>query len=106
MVMMTKSSDREGKPAHTIADHGLGVYLDHTHAGDADHDHDYFESEQSPDEDSPLWKQDHVSLHIGESILNNDIGRELNTGVYGPRISFLQLEGLGFEQMADQPETR
>jgi ethanolamine utilization protein EutA len=59
MVMMTKSS--EGKPLHTIADHGLGVYLDHTHAGDADHDHDYFESEQSP-EDSPLWKQDHVSL--------------------------------------------
>jgi ethanolamine utilization protein EutA len=62
MVMMTKSSDRKGKPAHTIADHGLGVYLDHTHAGDADHDHDYFESEQWPDEDSALWKQDHVSL--------------------------------------------
>ncbi len=27
-------------------------------------------------------------------------------GVYGPWISFWQLEGFGFEQMADQPETR
>ncbi len=58
---MPNYDDRERKAPHTIADHGFGVYPDHIHAGDADHDHDYFEPEASP-EDSPLWKQDHVSL--------------------------------------------
>jgi ethanolamine utilization protein EutA len=61
MMVMPNFSDRESKPLHTIADHQLGADLDHVHVGDADHDHDFFETGDSP-EDSPLWQQDHVSL--------------------------------------------
>lgn len=59
--MMPKSDDPESKASHTVADHDFGEYLSHVHDGNADHDHDYFEPDGSP-EDNPLWKQDHVSL--------------------------------------------
>jgi cobalamin biosynthesis protein CobW len=32
------------KAAHTLTDHGLGLDLAHVHDGEADHDHDDFES--------------------------------------------------------------
>src|SRR3974390_2100596 len=59
--MMQNPTDPKDKQAHTIADHCFGEYLRHVHDGDADHDHDYFETDGSP-EDNPLWQQDHVSL--------------------------------------------
>jgi ethanolamine utilization protein EutA len=59
--MMPKSDNPKSKGGHTIADHYFGEYLSHVHDGDADHDHDYFEPDGSP-EDNPLWQQDHVSL--------------------------------------------
>ena len=48
---------------HTLDDHRHGEDYGHSHAGDesADHDHDDFDAEGSP-EDNPLWVQDHVSL--------------------------------------------
>ena len=58
---MQNPTDPKDKQAHTIADHCFGEYLRHVHDGDADHDHDYFETDGSP-EDNPLWQQDHVSL--------------------------------------------
>ncbi len=58
---MPKSDNPKNKEPHTIADHDFGEYLRHVHDGDADHDHDYFEPDGSP-EDNPLWQQDHVSL--------------------------------------------
>ena len=78
---MPKSSDRERMPLHSTADHGFGVYLDHIHTGDADHDHDYFQSGQSP-EDSPLWKQDHVSL----------LSVGIDVGSAGTQVLFTRLE--------------
>jgi ethanolamine utilization protein EutA len=56
--------DREDRPAkgpHTVVDHTFGERLDHVHEGDADHDHDYLDSEL-PLEDNPLWHADNVSL--------------------------------------------
>src|SRR5262249_2448943 len=49
------------KKTHTLADHAYGDDLVHIHEGDADHDHDYFESD-GPLDENPLWIQDHVSL--------------------------------------------
>ena len=45
---------------HTIADHKFGTDLDHWHAGEIDHDHDYPGEEVN--EDHPIWIADHVSL--------------------------------------------
>jgi ethanolamine utilization protein EutA len=59
--MMPRFDDPKRSAPHTIADHGFGEYLSHVHEGDADHDHDYFEPDGSP-EGNPLWQQDHVSL--------------------------------------------
>jgi ethanolamine utilization protein EutA (predicted chaperonin) len=50
------------KPGHSLADHRYGADVGHAHDGDdADHDHDDFGPEGSP-ESNPLWVQDHVSL--------------------------------------------
>ena len=50
------------KSPHSLADHQFGADAGHTHDGDdADHDHDDFGPEGSP-ESNPLWVQDHVSL--------------------------------------------
>jgi ethanolamine utilization protein EutA len=50
------------KSPHSLADHQYGTDVGHTHDGDdADHDHDDFGPEGSP-ESNPLWVQDHVSL--------------------------------------------
>jgi len=49
------------KKTHTLADHAYGDDLVHIHEGDADHDHDYFESD-GPLDENPLWIQDHVTL--------------------------------------------
>jgi ethanolamine utilization protein EutA len=48
------------KPAHTLADHSLGIDLAHTHDGYADHDHDF--PDELPLEENPIWIADHVSL--------------------------------------------
>jgi ethanolamine utilization protein EutA len=48
------------KNSHTVADHGLGLDLAHTHDGEADHDHDDFED--GPIEENPLWIADNVTL--------------------------------------------
>jgi ethanolamine utilization protein EutA len=53
--------DAKDPKGHTLADHFLGENLSHVHEGDADHDHDYFETE-GPLEENPLWIQDHVTL--------------------------------------------
>ena len=58
---MAQFDNPKSKGPHNIADHDFGEYLSHVHDGHADHDHDYFEPDGSP-EDSPLWKLDHVSL--------------------------------------------
>jgi ethanolamine utilization protein EutA (predicted chaperonin) len=52
--------DDSAQPAHTIADHSLGIDLTHTHDGYADHDHDF--PDDLPLEDNPIWIADHVSL--------------------------------------------
>ncbi len=47
-------------PVHRVSDHAFGLALDHSHLGEADHDHD-----DVPDqalEDNPIWVADHVSL--------------------------------------------
>src|SRR5262245_12977256 len=50
------------KPSHSLADLQYGADVGHTHdGGDADHDHDDFGPDGSP-ENNPLWAQDHVSL--------------------------------------------
>ena len=48
------------KQSHTVADHGLGIDLTHTHDGYADHDHDF--PDDLPLEENPIWIADHVSL--------------------------------------------
>ncbi len=45
---------------HTLADHSLGIDLEHTHDGYADHDHDF--PDDLPLEENPIWIADHVSL--------------------------------------------
>ena len=49
------------KPAHTLADHVYGDELAHVHQGEADHDHDHFETD-GPLEENPIWIQDNVTL--------------------------------------------
>jgi ethanolamine utilization protein EutA len=51
--------DAEPK-GHTLDDHTLGIDLEHTHDGYADHDHDF--PEDGPLEENPIWIQDHVTL--------------------------------------------
>jgi ethanolamine utilization protein EutA (predicted chaperonin) len=59
---MASGDDALKKPGHSLADHQYGADVGHTHdGGDADHDHDDFGPEGSP-ESNPLWVQDHVSL--------------------------------------------
>jgi ethanolamine utilization protein EutA len=58
---MQDESKKPDPKAHTVADHVYGENLAHVHEGDADHDHDYFETEL-PLEQNPLWIQDHVTL--------------------------------------------
>jgi ethanolamine utilization protein EutA len=58
---MPEPKDPKNKGSHTLVDHEFGEYLNHVHDGDADHDHDYYESDV-PLEENPLWIQDHVSL--------------------------------------------
>src|SRR6516162_7817564 len=45
---------------HSLTDHQLGLDLDHTHDGYADHDHDF--PDEGPLEENPIWIADHVSL--------------------------------------------
>src|SRR5688572_14602681 len=59
---MAENETSPKKPGHSLADHQYGADIGHTHdGGDADHDHDDFGPEGSP-ESNPLWQQDHVSL--------------------------------------------
>ena len=48
------------KAPHSLADHRLGLDLDHVHDGFADHDHDF--PDEGPLEDNPIWLQDRVTL--------------------------------------------
>ncbi len=45
---------------HSLADHRLGLDLDHIHDGFADHDHDF--PDEGPLEQNPIWLQDRVTL--------------------------------------------
>src|SRR6516165_6268628 len=45
---------------HSLADHRLGLDLDHVHDGFADHDHDF--PDEGPVEQNPIWLQDRVTL--------------------------------------------
>ncbi len=56
---MPPGDDAEPK-GHTLGDHTLGIDLEHTHDGYADHDHDF--PEDIPLEENPIWIQDHVTL--------------------------------------------
>ena len=56
---MPPADDAEPK-GHTLDDHTLGIDLEHTHDGYADHDHDF--PEDGPLEENPIWIQDHVTL--------------------------------------------
>jgi ethanolamine utilization protein EutA len=54
------SGDAPTPKPHSLADHRLGLDLDHVHDGFADHDHDF--PDEGPLEQSPLWRQDRVTL--------------------------------------------
>jgi ethanolamine utilization protein EutA len=54
------SADAPTSKSHTLADHRLGLDLDHVHDGFADHDHDF--PDEGPLEQNPLWLQDRVTL--------------------------------------------
>ena len=56
---MPPRDDAEPK-GHTLGDHTLGIDLEHTHDGYADHDHDF--PEDIPLEENPIWIPDHVTL--------------------------------------------
>ena len=56
-----KAKDNKLASTHTLADHVYGTDYAHIHVGDADHDHDNFESDLPP-EQNPLWLADHVTL--------------------------------------------
>src|ERR1700749_1265295 len=56
---MPSGDDAEPK-GHTLDDHTLGIDLQHTHDGYADHNHDF--PEDDPLEENPIWIQDHVTL--------------------------------------------
>ena len=53
-------ADNAKEKGHTLTDHELGIDLEHTHDGYADHDHDFPEDGRL--EDNPIWIQDHVTL--------------------------------------------
>src|SRR5262244_1693268 len=57
---MVDADKPETKRSHTLADHGYGLDLAHTHDGYADHDHDF--PDEVPLEENPIWIADHVSL--------------------------------------------
>ena len=46
------NNDASDKSRHTVADHGLGIDLSHTHDGYADHDHDF--PDELPLEENPI----------------------------------------------------
>lgn len=54
------SGDVPTPKPHSLADHRLGLDLDHVHDGFADHDHDF--PDEGPLEQNPLWRQDRVTL--------------------------------------------
>jgi ethanolamine utilization protein EutA len=54
-------SGADDKKPHTLGDHVYGDDLAHVHDGEADHDHDHFETD-GPLEENPIWIQDHVTL--------------------------------------------
>src|SRR5262245_27446973 len=54
------SGDAPTPKPHSLADHRLGLDLDHVHDGFADHDHDF--PDGGPLEQNPLWRQDRVTL--------------------------------------------
>jgi ethanolamine utilization protein EutA len=57
---MTDAEEPKTNESHTLADHGYGLDLEHTHDGYADHDHDF--PDEGPLEENPIWIADHVSL--------------------------------------------
>jgi ethanolamine utilization protein EutA len=57
---MADSNADDRKAGHSVADHVLGIDLEHTHDGYADHDHDF--PDELPLEENPIWIADHVSL--------------------------------------------
>ncbi len=54
------SADAPKSKSHSVADHRLGLDLDHVHDGFADHDHDF--PDEGPLEQNPIWLQDRVTL--------------------------------------------
>jgi len=54
------SADAPKSKSHSLADHRLGLDLDHVHDGYADHDHDF--PDEGPLEQNPIWLQDRVTL--------------------------------------------
>jgi ethanolamine utilization protein EutA (predicted chaperonin) len=56
-----KAKDGKTSGAHSLADHTYGTELGHVHDGNADHDHDNFDTDVPP-EQNPLWIADHVTL--------------------------------------------
>jgi ethanolamine utilization protein EutA len=57
---MPGADEPDQNSPHTLADHGYGIDLAHTHDGFADHDHDF--PDDGALEDNPIWIADHVSL--------------------------------------------
>ena len=78
------NNDASDKSRHTVADHGLGIDLSHTHDGYADHDHDF--PDDGPLEENPIWIADHVSL----TTVGIDIGSS-GTQVIFSRINLRRL---------------
>lgn len=65
---------------HNAGDHVYGVDLAHTHDGEADHDHDF--PDELPQEENPIWQQDHVFL--------TSVG--IDVGSSGTQVIFSRLE--------------
>ena len=55
------SEDEKQSAGHSMGEHAMGLSWAHVHQGDADHDHDEFDSD-GPLEENPLWIQDNVTL--------------------------------------------
>jgi ethanolamine utilization protein EutA len=74
---------RDDVPAsgHRLADHALGLGLEHVHDGESDHDHDHFGEADGPIEQNPIWIADHVTL--------NSVGVDI--GSAGTQVIFSRL---------------
>ena len=55
------NEDEKKDAGHSVGDHTMGLSWAHVHQGDADHDHDEFDSD-GPLEENPLWIADNVTL--------------------------------------------